>query len=688
MIVSKRRNHILLACCIVFTGASWTDCSSAQTVGGETASAQRSSEELRAMPFHLKDIGNQPLVFSSADGHGLTVICFLGTECPLAKLYGPRLERLFKDFAQKNVRFIGLNSNQQDSVDELKQYVAEQGISFPVAKDHNNVVADRYRITRTPEVILVDADMRIRYRGRIDDQYAPGVARLRPDRHHLRLAIEELIAGNPVTVASTKPEGCLLGRVTTPSVNASTTYAQDVAPILNRHCVECHHDGDIGPFSLTDFDEVVGWGPMVQEVIDNGRMPPWHADPDIGQFANQRIMPEKDKQIIRDWVKQGMPLGDPTQFPQVPEFTSGWQLPRTPDVVLAMRKRPFQVPADGTVEYQYFVVDPGFDADVWVTAAEVIPGNRAVVHHSIVFIRPPDGTTIPGIGWLAAYVPGQRVADFNPKRARKIPAGSRLVFQQHYTPNGTVQQDITKIGLIFADDPKNLEQELLTLVAKNQGFELKPNQKNQVVKASLGRLPDQATLLNVAPHMHFRGNKFSATAVTHSGNKTLLRVPDYDFNWQHSYQFVAPIATENLKRIDTEFVFDNTAANSLNPDPADHVTWGDQTWEEMAIAFFDVVRPLKQGEQSSDSVQSKIPINDIALEDIALGDVAPSAEIAVMVKQKTDDLFQRFDKNKDDLILRSELPIAVRIRFNRFDANGDQKVSRGEIEAQFRSRIK
>ena len=260
----------------------------------------------QAPTFELKDLNSEPLSLETK-AERLTVVCFLGTECPLAKLYAVRLQSLSESFSDQNVRFIGINSNRQDSTQELADFVDSQGVTFPVAKDFDNVVADQFRVVRTPEVIVIDGESKVRYRGRVDDQYLPGVSRSQPDRADLKIAIEELLAGKTVSVPLTKPEGCLLGRVTQPVAEATVTFCDQVMRVLQRNCVECHHEGDIGPFALTDYDEVAGWGDMMVEVIDNKRMPPWHADPSVGHFANARHMSDSDKQIIRDWVSQGMP---------------------------------------------------------------------------------------------------------------------------------------------------------------------------------------------------------------------------------------------------------------------------------------------------------------------------------------------------------------------------------------------
>ena len=331
-----------------------------------------------------------------------------------------------------DVDFIGVCSNQQDSIEDLISYRDQHEIPFPLIKDRNNIVADQFKAQRTPEVFLVDQDLKILYRGRIDDQYQPGIAKSDSTREDLKIAIEESGAGQTVTVASTEPVGCLIGRVKKDAdPNSKVTFANQISRLLQNHCAECHQDGEIGPMSLTDYDEIVGWADMILEVVEENRMPPWHADPQHGSFVNERRMTQAEKQMLKDWVAAGTPMGDEAQLPPEPPIVaqSEWRLPKEPDQIVEMRGKAFTVPASGTVEYQYFVVDPGFEEDKWVTAAEILPGERSVVHHSIVFVRPPDGENFRGIGWLAAYVPGQSAPTYNPKFGRRIPAGSKLVFQ-------------------------------------------------------------------------------------------------------------------------------------------------------------------------------------------------------------------------------------------------------------------
>ena len=610
-----------------------------------------------------------------------TVLCFLGTECPLVKLYTPRLFDLEQEFS-KQFTFVGINSNLQDSVEEWSDFAKASQIAFAIVSDKDNVIADRLDVVRNPEVIVVGRKGEIKYRGRIDDQYAPGISRSRPNRQDLRIAMTELLDGKNVSVPRTEPEGCLIGKVKTRPVDpskATVTYARDIAPLFQKHCLECHRQGDIGPFSMTDYEEVVGWADMILETIDDGRMPPWHADPKFGKFRNAREVSNVEKQTIRKWIAEGAHLGDAEDLPEPKTFTTGWRLPKEPDLVIPMRSRPFEIPAEGTVEYQYFIVDPQFKEDKWVVAAEVIPGNRAIVHHSIVFIRPPDGELTFGLNWLEAYVPGQVPLKHEPKRARRIPAGSKLVFQQHYTPNGKVQSDITKVGLVFIDESE-VEEELFTLAALNQEFEILPNQADAKVVAQLPWLPANGKILSVSPHMHYRGKSFTAFAAPKSQTKsdarpeTLLRVPNYDFNWQHIYEFEQPLDLSNLKEVKVEITFDNSADNPFNPNPEQYVIWGDQTWEEMAIGFFNVTRP-------------KIPTNEVEVlsESDETASISETSRISEAdLKKGTEvakSLFARNAANGDRRLVTEEMPRVTHWYFYELDTDGDGLATFEEVEA-------
>ena len=358
-----------------------------------------------APEFRLSDFAGKEHGLADFNDARLVVVVFLGTECPLSKLYGPRLKQLAAEYAGRGVQFLGIDSNLQDTSVEIAAYASEYGISFPVLKDPQNKVADQFAAVRTPEAFLLDQQRVIRYHGRIDDQFGVGVRKTQPGRRDLAIAIDELLDGKAVSGAEQPAVGCFIGRVPEPAAG-EVTYSREIARIFQKHCIECHRKGEIAPFALTTFDEALGWGETIREVVQQGRMPPWFADPKHGKFLNDPRLSDEEKQQIARWVDGGCPRGDANDLPEPVKFADGWNIPE-PDLVLKMSKRPFVVPAEGVVEYQHFAINPGFSEDKWVAASEARPGNRSVVHHILVFLKPPGGQyeLLRG-SLLAAYAPG------------------------------------------------------------------------------------------------------------------------------------------------------------------------------------------------------------------------------------------------------------------------------------------
>ncbi len=488
-----------------------------------------------------------------------------------------------------------------------------QSIRFPLLRDPGNVVADRFAAERTPEVFVLDPQRMIRYRGRVDDQYAPGTVRPEPKRHDLREALDELLAGRPVGQPRTEVSGCLIGRVRAADAASPVTYEDQIADLFERRCVECHRAGQIAPFALTEFHDVLGWAEMIGEVVADGRMPPWHADPKIGRFEGDRHLSDAEKQLVKTWVAAGALRGkvrpaaleenvsadvaaSRANIEEPPPRESPWQLPAPPDLVIPMSKVPFQVPAQGLIEYQYFFVDIDLPEDRWIRAAEIVPGNPAVVHHAVVHalkgkreLALLDGTTE---GYLAIFVPGMRVAAYPPGMAKRLMGGSQLLFQIHYTPNGANQSDCCKLGLVFSD-AKDVEYEVFTSCVSNRSIELQPGAEQYRLTARSSRSPSQARLLSMMPHMHLRGASFSYELLLPGGkSEMLLDVPHYDANWQTSYRLTEPRSLPTGSRLRCVATFDNSANNPNNPDPTKKVGWGMQTADEMMVGYFDVALPI------------------------------------------------------------------------------------------------
>lgn len=540
----------------------------------------------KVAPLKLIDSYGQPRSVTAGEGK-LTVVAFLGTECPLARLYAPRLEQLQQRFGGSGVEFVAINSNTQDAMTEIAAFARQLNLTYPLLKDRKHEAADMFAAVRTPEVFLLDAEHIVRYRGRIDDQYVIGIQRGKPQREDLAVAIEELLAGKPISVPETEAVGCYIGRTPQVEPHGDVTYASHIAAILNRRCVECHRPGEIAPFSLASYDDVIGWGETILEVIEENRMPPWNANPEYGHFRNDARLEDDEKALLRQWIDNGQPAGDLNQLPPAPQFAEGWRMGE-PDQVFVMRDEPFTVPAEGVVEYQYFEVDPGFTEDKFITAAEARPDNRAVVHHIIVYIKPPGADDFRKHGAVDGYAPGSPPSIHPEGWAMHVPAGSKLVFEMHYTPNGTEQQDCSRVGLKFV--PREQVKKLVHgAMAANTKFQIPPGEAAHVVTAR-HQLGHDVMLLNLTPHMHVRGKAFRYEATYPDGkHEVLLDVPRYDFNWQLTYELAEPKRLPKGTEIKCTAVFDNSADNPANPDPTKPVRWGDQSWEEMMIGFFDVV---------------------------------------------------------------------------------------------------
>lgn len=512
------------------------------------------------------------------------VVVFLGTECPLAKLYGERLAQIDREYGPRGVQVIGVNANQQDTLQEMIGYANKHGIKFPLLKDAGARVADQFGATRTPEAFVLDGKHVLQYHGRIDDQYGVGAARNKATKSELVDAIEAVIAGKPVEVAATTPIGCLIGRREPSRADGDVTYAKQIAPLLQKHCVSCHREGQIAPFTLTAYDDVAAWSDTMLEVIDNGRMPPWHADPAHGEFLNDARMTDDEKELFRQWVRGGAPAGDLAAAPVAREFSDEWTLPESRTVF--RMPEPFAVPATGTVPYQYFYFDPKFTEDKWVYAAEARPGNREVVHHLIMFYLPPDQERFrpedPLFNAVAAFAPGMPAIVGDEQYATRIPAGSKLIFQVHYTPNGTATTDQSEAAICFAD-PAKVSKEVRITAAYNFKFLIPPGAPDYKVTQQL-RIPRDTFMYTITPHMHYRGKSFKFTArYPDGGEEILLDVPRYDFNWQNVYLLKQPKRLPAGTIVDMEAHYDNSADNPLNPDPGQSVHWGDQTWDEMML---------------------------------------------------------------------------------------------------------
>jgi peroxiredoxin len=520
------------------------------------------------------------------------VVLFIGTQCPINNAYMPKLVEMEKEYREKGVQFVAINSNEHDKLEAIQRHAKKFGLTFPVLRDEKNLVASRFGAERHPMAFLLDAARKIRYEGRIDDQYGIGYDRSKPTRRDLALAIEEVLGGKEVTKAKTAVEGCFITKLPRMKpAEVGVTYAKDVARILQNRCQECHRPGQIGPMPLLSYDDAANWAQMIKEVVSDERMPPWHADPKYGKFKNDRRLAADERAKLLAWIDAGCPEGSNSDLPAPRAFANGWTIGK-PDAVFTMQQ-PFTVPAKagkGGIPYKYVILPTNFDEDKWIQAVEAKPGNHEVVHHIIAYIVAggkrekiiADGI---GSGLLVAYAPGDLGSVFAPGSAKKLPKGASVALQMHYTPNGTEQNDQSSVGLIFAKEPP--KSEVKTRAIAQQLFAIPPGDPNYKA-VSRTTFPKDAILYSLFPHMHLRGKSFQFEVIyPDQKHETLLSVPRYDFGWQSNYILQKPLHLPAGTKIECTAYFDNSAKNPNNPDPSKLVIWGEQTWHEMMIGFVD-----------------------------------------------------------------------------------------------------
>jgi hypothetical protein len=434
------------------------------------------------------------------------------------------------------------------------------------------------------------------------------------------LAIPLAAAGLSITIVgvSAGPEGRAPSTGSTIEGQPTNvpTFSKDVAPILYKNCVGCHRPGEIGPMSLLTYDDARPHAKAIRDEVGDGKMPPWHADPNHGKFANDRSLTTRERETLLKWANNGAPEGNRADLPPQPKFTDGWQIGE-PDLVLTIPE--YKVPAEGFVEYEYMEIPTNLTEDRWIQALEVRPGNREVVHHVIVNARPPqperrptafrfaDGMDVPagqtggpeepadgpkrvrgqsrfpppqrrGVS-IGGFAPGSSTLTFESGTAMLLRKGSTIVLQMHYTPNGEATVDRTRVGLFFAKQPPKEEVRFTNL--SNGSFVIPAGAPDFVVTAEMTVTSD-VTLRQMLPHTHLRGKSWEYTAVYPDGrSEILLAVPKYDFNWQTDYVFAQPLKLPKGTKIRAVAHYDNSSGNKANPDPTVNVKWGDQTWEEM-----------------------------------------------------------------------------------------------------------
>ncbi len=634
--------------------------------------------------FEFSDIEGVPKKLHGDSNNELTVIAFTSTSCPISKKYLPTLVELHREYTSRGVRFILVNCVATDKLDEMKLAESLFASDAEYTFDKDSRFAAHLRATSTTDVFVLDGSHTIIYHGAIDDQYGFGYSIDAPRYTYLRDALDAALEHRSILVAATAAPGCVLEQ--SPDLEALTdvTYYNQISRLLQRHCVECHREGGVGPFKLDTYEDAVAHAPMIREVVDRGIMPPWFAAADTSlstsPWINDRSLSASEKELLFAWLNNKTPAGDPKQSPAPRIFADGWLIGK-PDALFEFAK-PVKVKATGTMPYQNVVVDTHLENDQWVQAIEVRPGNPSVVHHVLVFVQgtdeedgPRDDAADERGGYWGIYVPGNSTLVYPDGYAKRIPKGAKLRFQMHYTPNGTATEDSTRIGLVYAkEEPKH---EVRVAGVANLRFQIPPGADNHPVVGSIKNIPTDVEILAFLPHMHLRGKAARYDLISDGQTRTMLDIPRYDFNWQLLYRYAQPVSVKAGSTLQFTAWYDNSSNNPANPDPNKEVRWGPQTFDEMHLGYVEYIVPgAKPGDPNPLNPRNRVRG---AIRNALGGGGSDRPNVG-------DALFRQLDADSDGSVTRNEVkarytnnPAASTTIFDRLDADKSGALSREEL---------
>jgi len=556
----------------------------------------------KAPNFTLDDIAGRRHTLYDLREPKAVVLLFIATECPMVARYAARLNAAHAAFSGRGVSFFAIHSNAGETAESAGAHAKKWSLPFPVLLDPDQKAADGVKVDTTPCAVVLDGEFTIRYRGAIDNNKSEERVKVR----YLADAIESILAGRDVKTPTTNAVGCAIQRRRAAAPAGEVTYANSVAEILNRRCVSCHRPGQVAPFPLTTFENAARWSRDIRRAVQSKVMPPWLPS-NHGAFRDERWLTDEEIKTLCAWTEGGAPEGDRSKAPAPPKFPEGWIMGE-PDLVLTAPE--YDVPAKGSDEYRCFVLPTDLPEDRWVSAVEVRPGNLSVVHHIIAYVDTSGAAekmdeldplpgyhsngTGPGFipsGEMSGWAPGVTPYALPEGVGRRLRKGARIVLEVHYHKNGRVEKDKTTIGLHFAT--KAVRHPLLWMTPMNATFTIPPGAKRHKVTAR-ATFKRAAKAISVFPHMHLLGREMTVEAQFPDGtSKVLIQVPAWDFNWQDTYHFKEPVPIPAGTKILVTAYFDNSPENPNNPhDPPKAVRWGEETTDEMCIAFLSYIRDM------------------------------------------------------------------------------------------------
>ncbi|MCZ6659626.1 MAG: redoxin domain-containing protein [Gammaproteobacteria bacterium] len=616
-------------------------------------------------------VDNFVLLDHEGDAHELyyhgdasaVVIMVQGNGCPIVRNALTDYKALRDQYQDQGVEFLMLNSNLQDNRASIKKEADEWAIDFPILVDETQLIGESLNLIRTAEVLVIDPKgWQIVYRGPLNDRLDYERQRNEANEHYAAKALDAVLSGEAqaIEVAQRDSIGCLINFPERNQQHAAISYSKTIAPLLQENCVVCHQEGGIGPWAMSDYNMVRGFAPMMREVLRTKRMPPWHADPHIGTFKDDRSLSNEELQTLVHWIEAGAPRGEgPDLLALADNRAVDWPLGE-PDLIINIPAA--EVPATGVVDYTFPVVKNPLDYDVWVVAAALVPGDRNVVHHILVGSTESDDVEDQAErgfdNYLHGYAPGNESAEMPEGTGVFVKAGGNYQFQMHYTPYGKATVDESKLGLYFADTPP--ANFLRQTVAVNPMIKIPANDPAHQEQAYI-TFDKDAILYSLVPHSHYRGRSSNFELKYPDGtSEIILSVPNYDFNWQRTYHFVEPLAMPAGTKLIHRTVYDNSVRNPANPDPTREVPWGLQSWDEM---LYGAVQYAWVDERSD------APIHDQQL-------------------SETYQFIGFMDKDMDGKLVWSELPRDMKKRlvqgFKAVDKNGDGGLDAEEFLAMRR----
>jgi hypothetical protein len=553
----------------------------------------------------------------------------------------PQLRALKSAYADKGVEFMMLNSNLKDSREAIQAEAQKVGYDTPILMDSFQLVGESLGVTRSAEAIVVDPKTwAVAWRGSLS-----GAGK----------ALDALTAGQPVTAPSTPATGA---QIAFPARGVSkVSYSKDVAPILEAKCVACHEEGGIGPFAMKDYATVKGFSPMIREVIRTDRMPPYHADPHVGKFSDDKRLTAEETKTLVHWIEAGAPRGDgPDPLGAVQHVAQEWPLGK-PDLIISVPA--YTIPATGVVDYQRPAVANAMTEGKWVRASTVKPGSRQGVHHLLtgwMAEMPADGRSSE-TKWAASlgagYAVGAESSIMPNNTGTYLPAGGAIGFQAHYTPFGKEAVDKSQIALYFYDKPPELIMHSVVVIDNTISIPANDGHHQEVAYVEF---PHDALLYSAFPHAHYRAYSSDLWIQYPDGKqKLLLSLPRYDFNWQRSYTFADPIKVPAGSKLIAHYVYDNSKRNPTNPDPKINVTWGEQSFQEMLFTSLSFRwtdetaehRVNYDGEMNSNRLLGMLDDN--------LDGKIEKAELKSRIGDQLGKYWDVLDKNHDGALDKSEL---------------------------------